>query len=298
MGNLVGAKVESQDLIKNNKFIYESKETAKKYKWLYQCTNIEALKNILKSKEIWLSNLKTVNDAEEVKRINVPEFEKSFFVACFTYEDNIPKEHWGEYGDGENGVLYGFKQDWVLREAELMWRPGEKVEDIDFKIYSKFDEALEAACPMLKKHKRVCNPYFFWDFGFYQIVYDDELKKEMSGECALDIGDGILKGVRFITPSVVGIIKNTHGLCKGKNAEVYDKDWTTEKEVRLKVGIGTTHDILPKELFFPKMAIKLKENAFDELVIRFSPTMTEEKRKENIKEIEKLLPNGVINVLQ
>lgn len=64
------------------------------------------------------------------------------------------------------------------------------------------------------------------------------------------------------------------------------------------MGIGTTHDILPKELFFPKMAIKLKENAFDELVIRFSPTMTEEKRKENIKEIEKLLPNGVINVLQ
>lgn len=86
MGNLIGAKVESKELIENNKLIFESKDAAKKHEWLYQCTTIDSLKNILKSREIWLSNLKSVNDFEEVKRITIPEFERSFFVACFTYD--------------------------------------------------------------------------------------------------------------------------------------------------------------------------------------------------------------------
>ena len=52
MGQLVGAKVESSKLSENNRFIYESKEAAKSHEWLYQCTTMEALKSILKSKEI------------------------------------------------------------------------------------------------------------------------------------------------------------------------------------------------------------------------------------------------------
>mgnify|MGYP000482521351 FL=1 len=45
------------------------------------------------------------------------------------------------------------------------------------------------------------------------------------------------------------------------------------------------------------MAVKLKEEAFDELKIKFSPLMTEEKRNENIKDLKKLLPNNVVKVL-
>lgn len=298
MGNLIGAKVESKELIENNKLIFESKDAAKKHEWLYQCTTIDSLKNILKSREIWLSNLKSVNDFEEVKRITIPEFERSFFVACFTYDNDIPEEHWKEYGTEENGVLFGFKEEWILKKAELMWRPGDKVQDENFKIYSNFDAALKATWnASMENSKRVYHPYFMCDFGFYQIIYDDNLKREMSGECALNLGDSILEGGRFITPGAVGIIKNTHGLCQRPNAEVYNKDWTTEKEVRLKVGIRSNHELLPEELFFPKMAVKLKEEAFNELRIKFSPLMTGEKRNENIKDLKRLLPNNVVKVL-
>lgn len=298
MGKLVGAKVESTELIENNRFIFESKEAAKKHEWLYQCTTVESLKNILKSREIWLSNLKSVNDSEEVKRITIPEFERSFFVACFTYSDDISKDHWKEYGKEENGVLYGFKEDWVLKKAELIRDSGDKVRDDDFKIYSNFDEAIKATWDAsIAISKRICHPYYICDFGFYQIIYNDDLKREMSGKCALNFGDSILNGGRFITPGAVGIIKNTHGMCKRPNAEVYDKDWTTEKEVRLKVGIKSNYDQLPEKVFFPKMAVKLKEEAFSELRIRFSPLMTEENRNRNIKDLKELLSNAVVNVL-
>lgn len=45
------------------------------------------------------------------------------------------------------------------------------------------------------------------------------------------------------------------------------------------------------------MAVKLKEEAFNELRIRFSPWMTEEKRNENIKDLKKLMQNDVVRVL-
>ena len=46
------------------------------------------------------------------------------------------------------------------------------------------------------------------------------------------------------------------------------------------------------------MAVELKDNAFDELQIRFSPTMGEEKKNENIKELKELLPNSTITLLE
>lgn len=299
MGQLVGAKVESSKLSENNRFIYESKEAAKSHEWLYQCTTMEALKSILKSKEIWLSNLKNVNDMEEVKRITVPEFEKAFYVACFTYENNIPQEHWKEYGNEKNGVLFSFKKEWISKKAKFMYGPGDEVQDDNFKIYKNYDEALKATWnAILEEPKRIYNPYFIFDFNFYQIVYDDNLKREMSGECVLKMDDSVLKGGRFITPEAVGIIKNTHGLCKKTNTETYDKDWTSEKEVRLKIGVKSNYDILPRDIVFPKMAVELKDNAFDELQIRFSPTMAEEKKNENIKELKELLPNSTITLLE
>ena len=45
------------------------------------------------------------------------------------------------------------------------------------------------------------------------------------------------------------------------------------------------------------MAVKLKEEAFSELRIRFSPLMTEENRNRNIKDLKELLSNAVVNVL-
>lgn len=66
MGKMEGSTIESKELKDNMNFIHNSKETAKKYEWLYQCTSIDALKNILKSREIWLTNLQKVNDIEDL----------------------------------------------------------------------------------------------------------------------------------------------------------------------------------------------------------------------------------------
>lgn len=95
-----------------------------------------------------------------------------------------------------------------------------------------------------------------------------------------------------------GIIKSTHGLCRRPNAETYDKDWTSEKEVRLKAGIMSNHELLPKDLMFPYMAVKLNEQAFDTLKIRFSPLMSEEKQKENLEELKKIAPYACIQILK
>ena len=117
MGNLIGAKVEIENWAVNSELISKSKEGAKKHEWLYQCTSISALKNILSTREIWLSNLKCVNDEEEYKRIDVPEYEKAFYVACFTYDSEVTHEHWEEYGNMENGVMFGFKKDWIEKKG-------------------------------------------------------------------------------------------------------------------------------------------------------------------------------------
>ena len=87
--------------------------------------------------------------------------------------------------------------------------------------------------------------------------------------------------------------------------ESYDKDWTTEKEVRLKVGIQQLeifangykiHDgQILKTVFFLKIAIPVSENAFDVVKIGFSPQFYA--RKEFLEEIRQLLPESIINVI-
>ena len=67
--------------------IRKSKAAAKEYQYLYHCTSIEGLKGMLNSNSFWLSNLQCVNDKEEANRISLPEYEKEYYVGCFTYED-------------------------------------------------------------------------------------------------------------------------------------------------------------------------------------------------------------------
>lgn len=63
------------------------------------------------------------------------------------------------------------------QKAKFMYRPGDKVQDDNFKIYKNYDEALKATWnAILEEPKRIYNPYFIFDFNFYQIVYDDNLK--------------------------------------------------------------------------------------------------------------------------
>lgn len=52
----------------------------------------------------------------------------------------------------------------------------------------------------------------------------------------MNLGGDEIQG-RILTPEIVGIIKSTHRICRRPGKTPYDKDWTTEKEVRLKVGV-------------------------------------------------------------
>ena len=75
MGNIIGSVISSQEATKNRIFIREAKEATQEYEWLYHCALVSALLSIIEHREIWLSNLKEVNDKEEVQRIDLNEFE-------------------------------------------------------------------------------------------------------------------------------------------------------------------------------------------------------------------------------
>lgn len=110
----------------NLSFAREAKSNAKQYELLYHCCSMEALLSIIKNKEFWLSNLTCVNDHEECEKVNVAEFKNSFFVACFTYEDNVPDDNWEEYSAYDTGVLFSVKFDWFKRDAVFMTTTNQK----------------------------------------------------------------------------------------------------------------------------------------------------------------------------
>ena len=66
MEKIIGSKISAADALNNLEFVRKSKDEAKKYEWLYHCTSVEALISVIENREMWLSNLKVVNDKEEV----------------------------------------------------------------------------------------------------------------------------------------------------------------------------------------------------------------------------------------
>ncbi len=68
---------------------------------------------------------------------------------------------------------------------------------------------------------------------------------------------------RSLTPSVAGIVKPTKGMCQRWEKEPYEKDWSTEKEVRLKVGIQQLdifkngHDLKKIQALLPNSSIEV-----------------------------------------
>lgn len=232
-----------------------------------------------------------------MNRISVPEYETSFYVACFTYMNDISKKHWEEYGYGDEGILYSFKQDWIKKEPIFLNSNNSIEEDIYLKIYSTSREALDASIyEEIHNNRKGCNPYYTIDFDFYQIIYDNKLKKDMQRIVKLQLDDEDIQG-RGITPAVVGIIKFERGLCERPGKESYIKEWKEEKEVRLKVGLQSYGAILPSGTYIPKMAVPLKDEAFSKLQIRFNPDIDKNKMKANMDEIYRILPDSEITIL-
>ena len=300
---LEGKTIKFDNALNNLEFIKESKRLAKEHEWLYHCTTDVALLSILKNKELWLSNLKLVNDEEEADRVDVPEYERTYYICCFTYNPEIPEEHWEEYGTMENGVLIGIKPDWVKRGAVFMsGNDNQKCESKLKTIFNTENNALEYKIMQQQKGYKV-NPFYINAFDFYQVIYDDKLIKNIQGNSLMVIENREFSG-RSLTPEVAGIIKSTKGICKRFGKAPYEKDWTTEKEVRLKVGIQQCDiykngyeiydSMIMQDVFFPKIAIPLNENAFNIIKIRLSPNF--QNKETFIENIASLLPGNKIDI--
>lgn len=292
MEKIIGSKISAADALNNLEFVRKSKDEAKKYEWLYHCTSVEALISVIENREMWLSNLKVVNDKEEVGRIDVEEYEKAYYVACFTYDSDITDEHWREYGQSENKVLFGVKTSWFKKKLSFLDTNHTKIDDNCFKICNSFDEAIDYQVKSIKNGKNVPPPYYVIDYGFYKVIYDDVLKKNIKSKATWMI-DGVHLEEAAIVPTIPGIIKSTHGICIRNGKDEYDKDWTSEKEVRLKIGVNTNNkQIKDIGVFYRQMAIQLSDIAFSELPIKFSPDMKLEQREKSLKRIKSTLPGA------
>ncbi|MDO4554255.1 MAG: hypothetical protein Q4B70_03815 [Lachnospiraceae bacterium] len=299
----VGKPISVGNALENLRFVRESKNSAKQYGWVYHCTTASALLSILKNREFWLSNLQLVNDKEEGKRIDVPEYEKSYYVGCFTYDSNIPKEHWLEYGSIKDGVLIAIRQEWFFENAMFMSSCNVKCKEKLFKVFENYNAALQHIILMQNKGY-IVNPFYIRNFGFYKVVYDDKLKKDIEGEAFIEM-DGMQISGRTLTPSVAGIIKSKQGVCRRNGQESYEKDWTTEKEIRLKIEIQQfdntlngyeIHDqLIIKDVYPPKIAVKVTEEAFKNIILRFSPEFQD--KDDFLEKVKKLMPKSKIEVL-
>lgn len=297
----VGKTIHAENDFDGRQFVAKSKEAAASHEWLYHCTNTDGLLGILKSREFWLTNLKNVNDCEEADRIDAPSYEKSYYVCCFSYDPNIPEEHWEEYGTMDNGVVIGVKRSWFLRKPVFMTTAHQKCPDGNMRIFANSHEALDYKIAKELNGTHGIDPYHIFDFDFYQVVYDDNLKKSIIGNCTINFGGTLIPG-RSITQSIPGIIKSPAGWCERLGRKKYWKKWETEKEVRLKAGIHrlSKNDgyALPQGLtepYFKQVAVPLADEAFRVIKIAFSPNFKD--RHAFLVKIASLYPDSVIEIM-
>lgn len=279
------AEIIAPEAAENLQFIAKSVEAANAHEWLYHCTSVDALLNIIKSHEMWLSTLKNVNDHEEANRIDDPEFEKAYYIASFTYDPDIPLEHWDEYGKSKESVLFGMRKEWFTDERHFVFEYKSLEKQKALQIVNSSAEATPK-----DENNITYFPYYVFDHAFYQIVYDDALIKKMSSQGLLN-GNNCQSQGTVITPGLPGIIKATHGISKREGQPDRDKNWESEKEVRLKIGVKTYN---PASSNCPeRLAVKLSDTAFSELPIRFSPDMSEKQKKQSMKQIQEAIQKFV-----
>lgn len=299
--DFIGASINAPTLIQNAEFVRKSKEAAGNFEWLYHCTNRGAFLNMLRSREMWLSNLKYVNDKEEAQRIEIPSYESRYFIGCFTYEPNVPEEHWNEYASIEDGIIWAVKTSYFKKQAVLMTTTNEHMTEDFYSVCKNRESAIKKKIELQERGQR-SNPYFMDGYGFYKVIYDDALKASIMGESVLSFGSQTINGVSF-SPDIPGIIKSTHGMCIRDGKEPYEKDWASEKEVRLKCSIqqldsekngNEFHDSMICDCWFARIAVPFTIEAFKNIRIRLSPKFAD--TDTFFKELRDILPEADVEV--
>lgn len=285
-----------------SKIIRRAKRGAAKHPILFHCTTTDAFLSILKTREFWLSNLKCVNDREEGHRITRPEYEKSFFVASFTYRNNVSRKHWREYASLDDGVLFSVSQSWFQRSAEFLTSQNDRFPcPIITDKRAGTDEYNRLALLGIPSKDIIL--FSIDDFGFYKVIYNNKLHDSIvnNGQISSPGCNGLAFPIQVIRPQVAGILKGKTGDCEREGCTIYKKRWKEEKEVRLKLHIQqvmTETGVVPLiKSWSPKAAVKLNKNAFSFCKIRFSPKYPKAKRQETLERIATISPTTNIKIL-
>ncbi len=257
----------------------EAVQGAEAYDKLYHCTSIEALFSIIKNKSFRLSNLNRVNDCEEIKNINDARLRDKVFIACFTYENNIDQKHWEEYGNDTDGVLFSVKKEWFLKKVSPL-------QNKDFTIYDSRDIAMNQISRDLIGSRNTEGPYYhIGNFDFLKVKYVDKKIGVQDVESKIS--------VTYL--QYAGIVKDREGVCSRPNKESYLKNWEEEKEIRLRINLGTTGE---QQVPFDRVEIELDKTAFDEFEVRFAPSVDETRIIEVRNKLKELLPSSNIFYLK
>lgn len=288
--------IESEDMKKALAISQKSKREAKSFQKLFHCTNSTAFLNIVRNREFWLSSLKRVNDSIEFEMIDYEKYNTSYYVACFTTKNNISIDHWRKYGNTEDGILFSINQSWFTKEATFLTECNQRMDDYFYKILADKETCLKYKFDEQKK-RHIVYPYYIEDFGFYKVLYDDDLSPKIKGEGRLITDSGTILGTTIV-PSVAGIVKRTNGI---DNKSGLKADWKDESEVRIKICIvqmkPDSEIVYKNSSFSPKVAVSLNENAFNNFDVAFSPDFKEEKKISVLEEVKNIVPGAIINVL-
>jgi hypothetical protein len=264
-------------------FSKERKLEAKEHEILYHCTTANALLSIAGTRKFYLSSLDTVNDDDESRRINAPWLRNKVFVGCFTCDPMIPDTHWDEYGSQKNGVSFSLRQDWFTKTLYYS-EP----------IVSR-NEANKQMDKDIVKRATSKGYYSLNGFSFVKVLYDDKLVHEIADEYELVKENECRGKIRCISPDVAGTVKMTSGMCSRNGEKPYQKCWSEEKEVRLKVVVMPINheDALP----FKRIEVQLSDQAFKEMSLKFSPQFNPEEKEPFIADLRRRCPGIKISII-
>lgn len=253
-----GAEIEKE--------VSKLRDEAERNENLYHCTTVDGLLGILKSRTIWLSSLSapSLNDPEEVKRIENPEYRDKVFVACFTKNKYPSLDHWDEYGFSNNGIIFRFSKEWVTGEFSVVDEEWKHIE-----LKNDFDGYLAKT--------KMDNQLFVSYTNYYAVRYDNNIIKQH-----VDLPQ---RGA-FLHLEAMGLVKPK----KGKSSRTHKmRNWEEEEEIRYRTIIGSFP--FNEKIYFYKIAAELTDDAFSTLEMCFSPLFPEDKKAEVFDKLRSVNPN-------
>ena len=252
-------------------FVAAQKEDADSTDKIYHCTSSDTALKILESCQFWMTSLPKLNDSEELKRVEIPEYTNRVFVACFTKKAKPDDEFWDEYGGRLNGVTFRFRKEWVTDRffliddnLEVMRIP---INDPSKTLHSLIN---------LKEEDENNSLVFCAKPDFCTVKY---------GDLTIDQFVPLPQEGKYLHLDAIGLIKPRSGISTRTGKY---RVWENEKEVRYKTTLDSL--VYGTEINYQHIAVELSEEAFSEFEFTYSPEFPEEKKQEFERELMKIKP--------